>query len=310
MTGRRSSPGDTVSALALTAAIRAADRRAGEVDHGDDRVWTARWLPKKHSGSYNAVELAKRMLACTPDTPCGSGACNSCATAAQRRATILLRKATRRIDLGEQVGILSTMVAAAATPLRSLGRFDPSTLITPIREALIEADVSWAALAIDISVNEHATGRYAPFVLPHVHGVVVTSELQVLRKALKAACPATDAIPRPLHLVPWDGDTKAFDYMMKLRLERRIGVDNASRFDPRNGTTRLCRAVRKDRPRSRERRDLLLFFHRIGIDRRLILYGAALRRTAAGIRIVPTSRTPADNAPMGFSLKEGGPHRL
>lgn len=247
----------------------------------------AAWLAKKHGGRAGVDALVDHLRSCDPEDHCLSPACPVCAAAAQQRLTTLLEKATRRVQKPEQAFFVSVMPAAAATSVRRLREFDRDVLADLITGACKRAQINWAVFAIDLSINEHRTGRYKPFVMPHVHGVVITDDVKTLRRELKDACPSTDAIPRPVRITPWDGNTAAFNYLMKVRLERRIGIDDAVRFDPRTGTNRLCRAIQRDRPRSRERRELLLAFDRIGIDGRLILVNTALRRMNGRIRIVP-----------------------
>jgi len=128
--------------------------------------------------------------------------------------------------------------------------------------------------------------RYEPCWLIHLHLVTVTDDPEALRRRLTAACPASDAIPRPVRAQAWDGHGNALLYLLKTKFDRRVGVDDAARFSPKTGEWRLCRATSQQRLRSAERLELLLHLDGIGPDGRLFMRKAQLRRTHDGLTIV------------------------
>jgi hypothetical protein len=62
-----------------------------------------------------------------------------------------------------------------------------------------------------------------------------------------------------------------FRYLLKSHFERRIGIDNGTRFNQVTGEMRECRDTQYDRLRVSEKLELLRFLDEIGISARLIL---------------------------------------
>ena len=277
--------------ITLTSAIRKRDFVGRRKKGQPSRERTVVWLRKKHRHRKSARNLARRIADCRPpERGCGSAACPDCGSAGQKRLTRLLKHATKAINEDTHVFFVTVASAADATDPARLKTFDAFSIKKIVTDACAAAEVAWGVLALDVSINEHRTSRYPLFALPHIHGIVVTQNAARLREALKKVSQPSDAIPRPVRVTRWDGNPDAFRYLLKQQLDRRIGVDNAERFDPRTGKKRLCRAVRKDRPRSAERREMLLFLDRIGIDGRVIFVNARLVHIGRRVRII----TPAD----------------
>ena len=278
--------------LALTSAIRKRDfafrRRKGQ----PSRRRTVVWLRKKHRNRKGVRNLARKLADCRPpEKGCKSAAaCPDCGVAAQERLTRLLTHAMRRSN-GVNAFFVTVVSSDAAIRPQRLKHFDVAQIGKAIQYACAAAEISWAVFAIDVSINEHCTNRYPLYALPHLHGIVVTGDVDRLRGALKKAFQPSDAIPRPVRVTRWDGNTNAFRYLLKQKLDRRIGIDEAKRVDPRTGNTRLCRAIRKDRPRSAERREMLVFLDRVGIDDRVIFINACLAHIGGRVRIVTPPKT-------------------
>jgi hypothetical protein len=119
-----------------------------------------------------------------------------------------------------------------------------------------------------------------------LHGFTVTDDIEALRDRLLKVIPKTDAVQKPVHIVPWDGNRKAIRYALKTSFHRRKGVDDAKRFNPKTGKIRKSRATHKDRMLASEKVELGLYLHNIGWQRRLFLRHVQLRRSPRGPKIV------------------------
>lgn len=98
-----------------------------------------------------------------------------------------------------------------------------------------------------------------------------TKNINRLKKRLKRRFLKTDAVPRPVQVVQWDGRSRALRYALKANFQRRIGRDDGNRFSTKKGTNRTCRVTEKQRLRSMDKRELLLNLDQIGLQGRLLL---------------------------------------
>jgi len=261
-----------VGPAAKKRAKAAAERRRQLID----------WLRKKCRHSAEALRLAETMQACGPGHRCLSGACPECSQATQNLIVQLLKAFVATKPSDEKIAIISIAQARSAVSLGQLHQFSVENFVRRLKYGLAKAGAEWVIGGIDFSQNEHAARRYEPFWLPHFFGFTATSDLKGLRQRLKQAFPKSDAIPRPVSVKAWDGRQKAFRYAFKSTFVRRVGLDDAKRFDPNAGKPRSCRNTRKQRLRSAERLELLLHLDAIGSDARLVMFKAQLRRMRDG----------------------------
>ena len=90
-----------------------------------------------------------------------------------------------------------------------------------------------------------------------------------------------------MKVVPWDGNNAAIRYMVKPKFWRRVGTDDAQRFDNAKGKQRSCRATDKQRLRSTQNRELLLHLDQIGLQGRLFMrWLQIVHRGVAGSAVV------------------------
>jgi hypothetical protein len=172
-----------------------------------------------------------------------------------------------------------TVIQPALIPLGTLSKAEHQRAAERLKYALRAASVPWLVGGVDLSFNEHATGRYAPGWCWHVHGFVATNNIVKLRNRLKRRFPPTDAVPRPVKVVAWDGRFEALKYTLKNDFERRVGRDDGVRRTA-FGRKRTCRVTEKQRLRSAEKRELLHHLHEIGLQGRLF-FRCAQFKTAA-----------------------------
>lgn len=213
------------------------------------------------------LNLAALLNGCAPQIRCRSGACPECTYAAQ---TLYGRMLRTFIDAhkGSKTIAMVTIILPALIPPGTLSKAEHQRTAERLKYALRAASVPWLVGGVDLSFNEHATGRYPPGWSWHVHGFVATKDIDKLRKRLKRRFPPTDAVPRPVKVVVWDGRLEALRYVLKGDFERRVGRDDGVRHGP-FGRQRTCRVTDKQRLRSHEKRDLMLHLHNIGLQGRL-----------------------------------------
>ncbi|MDP2356213.1 MAG: hypothetical protein Q8M31_09145 [Beijerinckiaceae bacterium] len=185
------------------------------------------------------------------------------------------------------MAIVTIVTPASTAAIGSLDAFDHVNHARRLRHLFRDVPYEWGLFVTDFSENEHRTGRYEPFWCIHFHGLLVGGDVEVIRRVLANRCLRTDAIPRPYFVERWDRDVKALRYLLGLDFDRRIGRDDGSRFNPKTGKRRVCRDVRHDPLRVAQRVELLLHLHAIGVESRITMLRAQLRRTDDGLIVVP-----------------------
>jgi hypothetical protein len=157
-------------------------------------------------------------------------------------------------------------------------------------DCLGKAKVLRGVAVLEVGLVEHQDGRYPRQWLPQLHGLLFTHDPDGLKKRLKRVFPATDMVPRPVVMKPWDGNGRYLRYCHKLETRCRVGVDVATRYDLRRGKPRKCRATETRKLTPEERLDLLIFYDRISLDSRILTKGAQLRLTSEGCRMIRLRR--------------------
>lgn len=241
-----------------------------------------RRLRKVTGDDGQAKRLANELDGCSPTDPCWSGACPMCGLAVRRHLTGQIGKFVRDHSSNGEVITISIIVPSSAVPVGELGKFSPTNFARRLKYALDRADVDWVIGALDYSVNFHEGDRYEPHWAVHLHGFTATDDQQALRRRLIGVIKKSDAVPRPVRVKPWDGDKKAIRYALKTNFQRRKGIDDAERFDPKTGKSRTCRATKTQRLLAAEKVELALHLDRIGWEGRLFMRHAQLRRSQSG----------------------------
>jgi hypothetical protein len=133
------------------------------------------------------------------------------------------------------------------------------------------AEGTWLLGAMDWSFNHHAQDRYEPHWSEHFYGFTATNDLKGLKRNLRAQFPATDAIPRPVKVKPWDGRKRALHYMAKSDFFRRIGTDEGLRSSGEGVERQEYRTTDKQPLRSQEQFELLIHLDQIGMQSRFLM---------------------------------------
>jgi hypothetical protein len=172
----------------------------------------------------------------------------------------------------EDIVCLSVVPSDGVCKPKDLSAGHASRNVRRWKEALGRAGVTWFIGALDYSANEHADDLYERHWSEHFFGFTSTSDLAGLKKKLREQFPATDAIPRPIKIQPWDGNEKALLYLFKPNAWRRVATDDGERFEKKRGHMRPpCRATDKQRLTSKQRVRLALHLDGIGFQGRMVL---------------------------------------
>jgi hypothetical protein len=229
------------------------------------------WLRKKHNTDEAAMDLADRLEGCKKNDRCLSPACVKCSQAAKTFATKVVRKFLAAHPDRNKIVCVSVVPADGEVAKGKLSSQQHARNVRRWKEALGRAGVGWFVGAADWSFNEHTDDRYEHGWQQHLYGFTGTDDLKQLKKKLKKQFPASDAIPRPVQVKPWDGDKKAIRYMLKTDFRRRIGTDEGQRCEKDSTEKRECRATDKQPLRSSQKLELLLHLDQIGLSSRFLM---------------------------------------
>jgi hypothetical protein len=188
------------------------------------------WLRKKYADDQASMALAEKLEGCERDQRCRSLACPKCSNAAQAFITEVVGTfLAAQQDQTKVLVVVSVVPADGAIAKGQLSADQHQRNERRWKEAFRRAGVTWFVGATDWSFNEHIDNRYQPRWQPHFYGFTVTDDIERLKKKLRKQFPSTDAIPRPVKVEAWDGDSTAIDYMLKPDFWRRIGTDDGQR---------------------------------------------------------------------------------
>ncbi len=252
---------------ALTESFYARGFAAGPYKRERDQL--VRLLRSKHKNSDKAQALADKLEPCVKGWRCRSGACPECTRAGQK---LFAKTAAAFQAKHHEVGHIVCVSIVPADGSCKPKDLDPAFAARNVRrwkEWLGRAGITWFVGALDYSLNEHDTERYKPYWSEHIYGLTTTADIKGLKKKLRKQFPASDAIPRPVKVKPWDGDPDAFNYILKPNYWRRVATDDGERFT-KNGK-RSCRATDKQRLKSKQRVRLALYLDELGLHGRLVL---------------------------------------
>ena len=196
------------------------------------------------------------------------------------------------------------------------GRLHGHDLFLGIRKRLVEA-LEYLGLpalgGFDVSGNEHQAHAFVPHWMPHAWIIAPGRRARQVKADLGEWFPATETVPRPLHMKRFDGAPLGFAYALKPDFARRISpeprtledgrqvhVQHPQEADLGSGARRTGPRARSGRPRraalppglragrlARRRRDRPLVACARATRRR---HRTRRRRTAAAVKTRSTSR--------------------
>ena len=244
------------------------------------------WLGRKHGKSRTARNLARKLQRCKPGRRCLSGACPVCSQAAQELFVELGRQLVAQSTAVAKKPLQAVAITLVPSGLTSkpgeLGDLTVEQVHRRTTDRLAKAKVPMAIGVLEVGLVEHADGRYPPAWAWHLHGVALTRNPAALARRLKVAFRKTDAVPRPVRVTPWDGNSRWLRYCYKIEPRCRVGVDNQLRFRPRLNKARKNRGTKSRTLSPKEYLELLSFHGQISLDSRILTKGAQLRSTQRG----------------------------
>ena len=272
-------------------------------------------LHRKHRENKRAMKLAAKLPRCNPRHPCLSPSCTSCHQAGQeafvaivkafsqqhladRQALVIQAKGKGKLaPRASKLAAVTIVTGNQASSVGHLGTRSPAQVHRWFTDKLAEARVRMAIGVIEVTLIEHEEGRYDTQWISHIHGIIETRNRRALAKRLLEVFPASDMVPRPNTVVPWDGSSKWLRYCYKSKPRVRVGTDNLERFNVRTGANRVCRGTTYRALNDEEFLEYLLFMDSTGLGDRITTIGAQLRSSSQGCKLVkmhrPTRQTQA-----------------
>ena len=169
----------------------------------------------------------------------------------------------------------------------SLSDLDVSSFKGRISRAINSTCAGMVIAAVEVALNQtHDSKRRIRWV-PHVHGLVVVPHLKKFKRQLKVAYPKSDAVPRPIKITKWDGDSAWLSYCFSLNFDGRVVRQQAVRFDKATQTERICRTTSSRRLSADEFVELVNFLDIQPLEARLLLRKAQLRYSSEQPKLVP-----------------------
>jgi hypothetical protein len=256
------------------------DKRACEAaeEANDRRLVLAHWLFAQIDPPELLV-LGDRLWACRPGDPCRSPACPCCRRAHGRWFVASGAKALRAIDDG--IKVLGVTDARHSEPI---GALTPDVFWKTgdnIADILKRCGVTNSIVTVDISANESEDGAFEPHWQPHGWAFAPAAQVNAAEKAIRAAFPRTDTVPRPVNTQNWDGDLAALGYGFTEPV-RRVSTTKPAASD---GSRAACRDTRVRALRVEQRREFLMKVDRAGFPSLLNLRGFRLTNTSDGPEI-------------------------
>lgn len=128
--------------------------------------------------------------------------------------------------------------------------------------------VKAAFLGVDFSFNDNRKQQNGTeYWQPHIHGIMWFWDESAVVQFLRKRFPKSNTVKTPVQVQAYDGTTKGAGYCFKTYFERRVAVHK------KNHPTRKPFWTTKYYPlRVRQRNELALFLHRMGMRARILSY--------------------------------------
>lgn len=193
--------------------------------------------------------LASILERCDPESRCGSGACALCGRAVQRWYVAAVCETINEHPQGEPV-MLSAVSHRGNRPAIGVSHPDVINIGSYFTRKFVEAGIPWLAGALDV---RHYAGS-DPYLCIHAHALAVIKNPDLTAKRLSDILRRDGHVSHEKHVVwkPWDGSTYGASYAMKYRFHDVRASDEV-------------------------KARLMLAFHVMGLDRRMILRGVRRR---------------------------------
>ncbi|GEO17782.1 hypothetical protein [Microvirga aerophila] len=189
--------------------------------------------------------------------------------------------------------ILSLVHAGHSIPVGQLTPEHIHTAKKKIQTILSKAGITTFIGGIDLSANEDENGAFEPYYQIQSWISAPTEQIRHAERQLRKLFPRSEYTPRPVKILPWDGNPAAIVYTLKSTFVRRVSYDRAASDD---GSRHACRNTR-DRPlRVEQEIELMIALDRAGLHSRLLLGGCRVVRTVNGPMIRPITTRQHGNS--------------
>jgi hypothetical protein len=216
----------------------------------------------KEAKNQNNIELsivANKLVCCTVEAPCESGACQICSHVNQKMIINPTRKLHKKVPLG---------IISVIPRIRVMPSFMSRDIFLESRIKLIESlrnsPASFAIIGGDVSLNVSKTELYPHHFKPHFWIFVPESERKAIAKHLKQDFIKSPSVSQPVRPLEFDGRNNGIAYLLKSEFRMRI----ATHADDANSAT--ASTARINNP---EMAELCLALDRAGFASRLSFYG-------------------------------------
>ena len=120
---------------------------------------------------------------------------------------------------------------------------------------------------------------YGPHWCAHLWLILPEKNCDVWEPALRKANPPSEAVPRPIKIMKWDGRNEALAYALKMTFKRRVSIyQMKSRIRLRNTSEQDLRVA--------ERIPLYQYLDSVGLHARVFLLGVRSTMTDRGMSFV------------------------
>jgi hypothetical protein len=262
-----------------------------------DRALLAKALRRDRSAEARA--LAEELEACRTARPCLSGACPSCGRALQR----LFVHATRYLvdEREEHMLVVSVVCRRAGLEPKELADCDDVFELTRVRLHRALADVGVPAFGgLDISLNDHEEGRFAPYWSPHAQIFAPAAWMRRGEARFDEWFLSDDSTPRPLVIKEFDGRSRGRAYAVKPDFVRRTSLKPRMK----EGGHRSTFSTRKKPIWGEQRVELALALDRAGLDAHLFLHGYELVLADGIVEIVRVESSLRSSKPRDDSQRD------
>jgi hypothetical protein len=245
-----------------------------------ERVKVSRFLVKHAFVKPGLKCIAEKLEYCSPNNRCHCGACPECGRALQRFFV-----SESKLLFADQSVCVASVIDSRMSIRDELSQFSASGLINRVRSLLRRNGGGLAAGGIDFSYNQDGIGTFGSHWCAHLWLILPNRNRNLWEPALRKANPASEAVPRPIKVLNWDGRNEGVAYALKTTFKRRVSVHQ----NRRSSDARQRNTSEQDL-RVAERIPLYQYLNSVGLHARVFLLGARPTLTDQGFSIVKLDR--------------------
>jgi hypothetical protein len=191
-----------------------------------------RELIRALGGSDGApMDLARMLDECAEGEPCSTAICPVCVRELRESFVLNANKRVAKLRRAHEfpISAFSAILIDEQHGIGDLYRADLTQINKRLQRQYQRKELPLVFAGIDISLNEDGHQQKSPFWQIHVYGVVVGSNVEALKHALKRLYPPDQSTPRPFLARECTDLPKALSYAIKPFVGRRVGYLNGQR---------------------------------------------------------------------------------